>query len=171
MRNKGYTLIELVVVMAILGSLLGISLLSLSTIYSSQAKRCAGEIDALISRCKIGALSREGPVYLKLYIAADGSVHGAYYEKGSLVSDDELSSKALSVTYRTDDGTPPYSLEETPLALSFVRDTGAFMALNDVPGSIRAYATGASCTRIDVTGGNRTIGLTLIPPTGSHGIA
>jgi prepilin-type N-terminal cleavage/methylation domain-containing protein len=121
MRNKGYTLIELVAVVAIIGSLFSISLISLSSISSGQAKKCAGEIDALISRCKVGAMSREGAVYLKLYIAG-GIVHGAYYENGTLVSDDELSRKALSVSYLTDNGMS-YSLEDTPLSLSFVRDT------------------------------------------------
>jgi prepilin-type N-terminal cleavage/methylation domain-containing protein len=166
MRNKGYTLIELVAVVAIIGSLFSISLISLSSISSGQAKKCAGEIDALISRCKVGAMSREGDVYLKLYIAG-GIVHGAYYENGTLVSDDELSRKALSVSYLTDNGMS-YSLEDTPLSLSFVRDTGAFMVLNDVPGSIHAYSAEASCVRIDVSGGNRTISLMLVPPTGSH---
>ena len=168
MRNKGYTLIELIVVVAILGSLFGISTISLTAVSSGQAKKCAGEIDALISRCKVGAMSREGDVYLRLYIAG-GSVHGAYYENGALVSDDELSSKALSVSYETDDGMS-YSLEDMPLSLSFHRSTGAFMALNDVPGLHYLYSEGASCVRIDVSGGSRTISLTLVPPTGSHEI-
>jgi prepilin-type N-terminal cleavage/methylation domain-containing protein len=172
MRNKGYTLIELIVVIAILGSLLGISLISLSAISSGQAKKCASEIDALISRCKVGSLSREGDVYLKLYISG-GIVHGAYYEKGVLVSDDKLSSRTLSVTYVTDETVDgkTYPLEDTLLFLSFDRDTGAFKALNDVPGNFHVYAAGAFCVRIEVTGGSRKITLTLVPPTASHEVS
>ncbi len=45
---------------------------SISGIFSSNANQCAKDLNALLSKCRVGAMSRTGPVFLKLTQEATG---------------------------------------------------------------------------------------------------
>lgn len=68
--TKGYTLVEMVVVIAIIA--LSVTLIggSVITVYSARAKKAAGTVEALIAQAKINALSGMD-VYLKFEYDTD----------------------------------------------------------------------------------------------------
>ncbi len=156
--NRGYTLIELMVVVAIMVTLVGVLSLSLNTVFSSRAKRCAYAIDSYIDMCRIRSLSRAGTVYITLELDGEGRVLGSYYEgtPAALKSTELLSGGGVDVVYTVGGADTALSVSNK-LTLAFSRESGAFK-----PVSGTDY-----CTEIRVTAG-RTYVITLVPSTGSH---
>lgn len=168
-NDKGFTLIELIVVMAILAVCTGIIAASVSTVSSSSAQKCANELNSAISRCRVNAMSRSGTVYLKVYRDSDGNVAEDYTEStagGTSVSSDTIGSSGCGVTFTTD---AEHSLDTsgTALYLSFDRGTGALRTLQqDGAGGVRD--ADSQCTSISVSGGGRTFTIRFFPATGAH---
>lgn len=159
-NDRGITLIELVVAFAISAIIIGIISLSVFPSYSAAAKHCATQTDSLLSKCRLGCLSRTGNVHLTLRRDQSGNIIGDYYEAaGTPVSSDILSDKKVILTYtlKSSDGSlRNINLSDAPLSLSFDRSTGAFKAQSD----------GSYCTAVSFSCGGRTFILTLVPTTG-----
>lgn len=162
--RKGFTLIELIIVVAILTALTTLLGFSLSLIFSTQAKRCSDSIDSILSQTKIDAMSREGGAFVCLY-TEDGSVKADYYVSGALQSTETIGDRRCSVTFRR--GTETAALGEkgsgTCLYISFLRDTGAFDFSKNT-----GWSSGDTCTGITVSGGTKTYVIKLYPATGGH---
>ncbi|MEG1633684.1 MAG: prepilin-type N-terminal cleavage/methylation domain-containing protein [Oscillospiraceae bacterium] len=158
-NNRGYTLVELMVVVAIIGVCVGLASLSISTVSSAQAKKTASSIDASISKCKIYALSRAQKVYIELS-ALNGETHVKLFEKDILVSDDVVGGERAPVSYTVNGTDTPISGTNT-LKISFSRDTGAF----DFSGNTFSPD---NCSSIKIAGGGRSYVITLVPSTGAH---
>ena len=158
-KNKGFTLIELIVVVTIMGIVAGLLGLSVSSINSTNAKRTSESINSLISKCRTGCLSREGNVYLVIYLDSDENIVAEYYENDVVVSKDTFTGKGTSVSYTTEISSTntTLALEGQPLTLSFSRGTG----------SEKPQSDGSYCTAITFSS-NRTYTITLVPSTGNH---
>lgn len=165
-NNKGFTLIELIVVMAIIAVCFGIAEASVSTVFSSEAKKCANELNSDISKCRINAMSRSGTVFLKIYRDGGGNVIADYTENGSVVSSDTTGGSRCGVTYTTD---AQHSLDPAGAALylSFDRETGALVTLQ-LDGGGNLVEAGQQCGSISVSGGQRIFTIQFFPATGAH---
>lgn len=162
-NSKGFSLVELIVVAAIIGICIGLASLSVSVVFSSLAMKCSNSINAELSKCRINAMSRAADVYLRLYCDADGNVIADYCEGGAVVSSEEVGGSRVTVTFETDtEHTLSYS-GGVDLCLTFRRDSGALVTLKS-DGSDAEY----QCTKITVSGGGRSYIITLVPATGAH---
>ena len=65
-NDKGFTLIEMLVVIIVIGILASVSALSLNTLNSTSAKSCSSELNAYISKCRVQSLSRAGDIYIMI---------------------------------------------------------------------------------------------------------
>ncbi|MEA4821618.1 MAG: prepilin-type N-terminal cleavage/methylation domain-containing protein [Erysipelotrichales bacterium] len=162
-NNKGLTLVELIVAMAIISIITVIIGLSVSASSSAKTEKTAASVDALISKCRAGCLGRAGDVHLT--ISLDGTdIVCDYYEDGAVVSTDTFSGSGIAVSYimtpaGSEAGTTTVLSESTSLTLSFHRSTGSLTA-----------QAGSYCTSISFTGG-RTYTIELFPITGAHRLA
>ncbi len=165
-NNAGFTLVEVMVVVAILAVCTGIIGLSTSAVSSTRAKSCANEICSLLSECRFDSMSRSGTRYVRIYAADDG-IHAALYtdEDGSgdeyssaLVSDEIIGSARLAVSCSIDGGDAA-PLDSAGVCIAYARSTGA---------QLSAGASTGVCSSIAVTGGSMTYILTLYPSTGTH---
>ncbi len=176
MRKKGFSLLELIVVVAMIGIAVGLISTSVSVVFSSNANQCAADINSLLSKCRVGAMSRTGPVFIKLTQESDG-IHAEYHDGGA-VSDDVIGGKRVSLTFWVKVGSvdTEYAVTDTgALYLSFNRETGALLPMSGAyvlaTGSAAAGLPESStecCTRITATSGGQTRSVKLIPSTGSH---
>ena len=170
-NNSGFSLVELIVVMAIIGIITVIVGISVSTANSAKTEKAAASVNALISKCRAGALGRAGVVYIKISQEGSGNIVCEYYEEGTLVSagtyangklvsTDTISGNKISVSYTTQKtGFSPVTtaLPGHPLTLSFNRSTGAIMPQSD----------GSYCASIIFSGG-RAYTIRIYSSTGAH---
>ncbi|NCB51809.1 MAG: prepilin-type N-terminal cleavage/methylation domain-containing protein [Clostridia bacterium] len=162
-NNRGFTLVEIIVVVVIMGVLVGIISLSISSVFSSRARRGAAEIDAYISMCKVNSMSRAGDISIILDLDENGSIRGRYYEDASLKDTAIFADANVTATFTT--GGVETDLSDTDtLTLSFDRNTGAF-APQSIVGETKNY-----CTAISLSSG-RTYVIILVPSTGNHYIS
>ena len=87
LNNRGFTLVELIVVIAILGILAGVMSYSVNQIFSGQARQFADEYDALLTQCRVSTLSgAAAPTYVMLCQDSGGDYYGVLVEGGAEVS-------------------------------------------------------------------------------------
>ena len=158
--NRGFTLIELIVVLTILGIAAGLVGLTVGTAVFAKTKGTATSVNMLISECRTGCLTKasdKGPTYLTLSLEGRNLV-GRYYENGSLISTDTFSSAGMTVSYKKTDSAEPVVLVYggAALTLSFDRSTGGLK-----------QSDGAYCQSIYFDAG-RVYTIEFVPITGMH---
>lgn len=194
-RNRGYTLIEMVVTIAIFVIILGIAVPSLNVIPGFRAQRAVNSIAAAIDKTKVEAMNRLVGE-MKLEKRADGYYISYYLDRGKASpgrvredSPEKIAPAGISITYTTTkDGaeSPSKELAEgDALILTFDREDGSFRPLQsavrtqeeilaylgsnqDIPfdGEENPYLAS-----ITVKGGMRTRVLRLIQETGKYTIS
>ncbi len=83
--NKAYTLVELIVVMAIMTTMIGLLSLGISVLFSRDGERVAKIIDDRISETRMAAMSKPGTFSLLIHTTAAGSGNYIEVEESKLV--------------------------------------------------------------------------------------
>ena len=162
-NNKGFSLVEMIVIVAILGILVGVFSTSIMPLLSQRAERAAKSTNDLLSKCKVYSMSRAGEIYVRLRIEPYKKVNNIiaeYYEGTTLIESEIL---ATGRTILTVNGT---ALNTNSLWISFSRSTGAI----DVFGTQNSSTppSGVSPLRIGFADGNKAFEVQIIPSTGKH---
>jgi prepilin-type N-terminal cleavage/methylation domain-containing protein len=169
-KDAGFSLIELVVViaiMAILGSGVFISVFSSSAYRARQAAR---EIDSVLTETRVQALSKEGAW---MEIDCVDTAKKKYVIKTSY-SEDITVGGGITITYEVagSSGTKSITgndITANALALSYNRSTGGFTPMLIATAEDGTYTSGSDyCSKITITGGSRTYVINLSRNTGRH---
>lgn len=190
MSDKGFTLVELIVVVAIFTILLGIAVPSLNSILGFRVNRAANSIASALDRTKIEASSRLVGE-MKLEKRADGYYISYYLDRGKVggashVTEDDpekIAPARTEISYTSSDGSSHVMAAGDSLILTYDRATGGFLPiqstvisqeeiLNDLKAGkdVPLQKTGTYCTSITVSGGRRYKTLSLIKETGKYSI-
>lgn len=167
--NGGYTLLELIIVVAIIGIGIGVFISSISGIYSSDVKKCASELDSVLARCRISSMSRTGNVYLEICRTGDG-VCVKYYEGDSAApaQQDVIGKTRVDVTYTNGDDSS--SIDSGSIFVKFDRSTGALRYIGSErpeADSFSVFANGAQVIlNCSCNGSVRSV--TVVASTGAH---
>lgn len=172
--NKGITLVEIIIVLAIL-SVLAVSTFSgLSYIRYGNAKSCAYQINAALDKIRLDNMSKADKAYLYLY-----QFNGSYYMREStgpasaaLLNGEGvlLGNRQLGLFYQTSAGSGEQEVGDfgsgTFLGLSFEKSTGE-LSIHEVAGVPPAPSY---CNRILIKDRDGTIRYTihLIQASGKH---
>ncbi len=173
-KNKGITLIELIVVIAILGILTGGIVLAFSIVRSADVQGCTQTLDTSLEKTKNECMTQMEQNFLVLYKSSDSN-HAGYYlgnvTKSDLATysltpekDNKICSDAIQISVTLQTGTT-IDVSTTPVYFTFDRATGAFEYLytGNIPTSVSEYPTA-----ITITNGTKTGIINLVQATGKH---
>lgn len=185
-NNKGFTLVELIVVISIFTILLGILEPSVSSIFSYRAKRAANSIVAALDKTKTEAMNRlVGEMVLE---RTDDGYYVSYYldrgKQSGIVKEqaEKIAPKNTLISYTTTENTMGTEMQlGDKLIFTFNREDGSFRPLqNSIIGSDEITDSlnkcrdisfpdnvGNYCTSITVKGGSRISTIKLETGTGS----
>ena len=179
-NDKGYTLIELIVVIAILAVMIGIGILSISLLLGTQAKGCAQKVSGQLNETKTGCLSRFNETMTLQYrtkgsdpaIESDG-----YYTENFVYSIDKdankyaltnseirkMGSKNVVITVFLSDGSS-FELGTTrSVTISFNRSNGAFEKV-----IVDGTQTNHYIEKMTFSSGAHTYTISMVTETGKH---
>lgn len=77
-NNNGYSIIELIIVLAIIAIIISTVFYSIILVFSANAKSCANNIQRSIGDCKVTTMGKSA-AYMELYRDADQNVYTRMY--------------------------------------------------------------------------------------------
>lgn len=162
-NNSGYSLVELIIVIAIMAVLIGTVFYSISMIFGANAKTCANNIQRAIADCKVTTMGKK-EAYMELYRAADGNVYTKLYvyeQTGATPVEEEpqkMGNNRVYVGYIKPGETPDAATELNSgdsVTIKFDRSSGSFdKTAHD------------NCAQIIVRGGSKNYAIEMTQLTG-----
>ena len=172
--NQGYSLIELVVVIAIMGICVGVTLLSVGVVTRRKAVKCAEELVTSLESVRVRTLGKEqNAVECIVSKDAEGNCVVSVLQNGTEVSNRRIGDKSVELKVYFDKEATGYDLNSiegsgqagsTGAGLHVVinRSSGAFVEkTNVVSGAVKDY-----CTKIEIVSGSKTVEVSLVGKTG-----
>ena len=158
--NKGYSLIELVIVIAIIALIISTVFYSLVMVFGANAKSCANDIQRAIGDCKVTTMGKSS-AYMELYRDTDQDVYTRMYVRdssGTYVPSDpqKVGTSRVYVAYTPKGGVETELLAGDTIEIRFDRASGGFTA----DGSGNIYE------KIHVQGGSKNYEIVLTELTG-----
>ncbi|MDE7428119.1 MAG: prepilin-type N-terminal cleavage/methylation domain-containing protein [Lachnospiraceae bacterium] len=128
--NKGYSLIELVIVIAIIALIISTVFYSLVMVFSANAKSCANDIQRAIADCKVTTMGKSS-AYMELYRDTDQNVYTRMYVRdssGTYVPSEpqQVGSSRVYVAYIPKDGAETELTAGDKIEIWFDRASGGF---------------------------------------------
>lgn len=166
-NNSGYSMVELIIVVAIIALLVGAVFYSFILVYSANAKSCAHSIQRAIADCKVTTMGK-ADAYMELWKDTDGKVYTKTYVYDTASASYESSERQkvgnnrVYVAYVKEGETVDAATElteGTTLTIRFDRASGSFN-----------QDTYKDCAQILVIGGNRRYVIDMIKLTGKSSV-
>lgn len=170
-NNAGYTLVELIVVIAIMSILAGGSALGLSLAFSKDASRCATKLNDAIYETRMNSMSKVGKYKLEVKDSGDVNVAiisctdvtPAVPDKQILLDDTDTSKKTVVTAKFVTESDPSGQPVSLPISIEFDKAKG------------KAKIDGISDEGVLIfdiidSHGSRTSKVQLVTTTGKHTI-
>lgn len=145
-NNKGFTMIELLSVLAMMALLASVVSFSPALAKASEARKTTLNIEAMITRTKKGTLVKTGDVYMELVVDNSGAVYINYYEDDILKEYERLAGPDVTVKYATD-ASVGYDT-----ATTLNGNNALIIAFNRGSNGFKTLSAGAKMTEIDNPG-------------------
>ncbi len=157
-RNQGYSLVELIVVIAIMAVLTGTVTISVSAVGGFKAKECTKNIQSYINKTRVSTMGKNS-VVLHLYKGADDAFYAQTITNGTADAAQQIGKKTVTVKYTDgDDLTSMSELDTTGVYIEFDRSSGAMKLPASGP-SIYVH-------KITVSQGSKNYVITIYRETG-----
>ncbi len=196
LNNRGFSLIELIVILAIMAIMVGMGSLAMSLLTGSEARQACDKISAQLNEAKTGSMSRYDEdlniVYVSDPTAYDWADKEGYYVVKQLYSFTKDSSTGLpttlylgaehryicngrvSMVLNYDGGSYTVSPSDgNGIGITFDRSTGLFKDIRtdcglDTSGNVTFTTVSAQPESLELTSGLRSYKILFISETGKH---
>lgn len=163
-NNSGYSIVELIIVIAIMAVLMGTVFFSISLVFNANAKACANSIQRSIADCKVTSMGK-AQAYMELRRDADNNVYTQMFvwDGTRYVGQDKqkvgTSKVYVGIVKEGDADTAATELTAggSIAVIKFDRASGSFDA-----------TTYPNCARILVRGGHRNYAIDMVRLTGKY---
>lgn len=159
MKNKGFSLVELIVVIAIMGVMMAVGGYALTAISSANAKECAREMEAALVATRTQCYSSDSATSVAEVSFYKGS-DGIYMLKNYEGTAEKIGGSKVSVSYRLTGAAAYTDLGTQKITFSFNRSSGAFRSMK-LDGN-----TAGMCESIKIVSGHKTYTITCYEQTG-----
>ena len=177
MNNKGFSLIELIVIIAIMGVLVGGASLGIGLVFSKDAMKCATRLNDSIYDARANSMYKAGK--FELSIDNSGSANTATISQTDLTPvtsdtvylDGEDSSKKTTISARfVTEAVPAGTAIRLPVSVTFDKAKGNVYSVVDA--DEMTYGDGIIVFEIEPLRGNRNrkAKVQLVTTTGKHTI-
>jgi len=167
-KNKGFSLVEMMVTVAILGILVAVITPSLYTLFSSSTRGCATNLDSLLGKCQVYAMGRSENVVVMIYKADDGKIWGEYIEGTTHIGQPEqLGDSRVALTATPPGGSAYTPTKAQPLYISFHCATGGLSLFGSDRDGVFTPSAG-QLARIDITSAGKPYEVLIYATTGKH---
>lgn len=177
-NNSGFSLVELIVVIAIMAVVTGVMVGSISSLTGRKVRKCADEIATTLERARVLTLGKEqNQVECVIsYHTSTGEYQAQILQGGTEVSGRILGKDPIEITVYFEGDTTGYQLSEirgTDTLLPYVSNSeGLHLVFNRASGAFEKNTSMAGgvlkeyCEKIVVSSGTRTIEITTVGKTG-----
>jgi prepilin-type N-terminal cleavage/methylation domain-containing protein len=179
LNSRGFSLVEIIVVVAILGVALTLLGMSINTIFALDVRSCAKDISGSLAREKVEAMSKAGEVFIRLYKVTgkpkpeDNGIFVDFYsgEDDVIPEDTERVGKTtVNVTVTTTSGATA-EIGDTDIIIAFRKSDGSFLKLGDAwalygAAPVPASISGEYLKSIEVYNSDSSRTIILYPATG-----
>lgn len=170
-NNKGLSLVELVIVIAIMSVLTGIVTLSIANIFNTKVTQCAENMENIINKVRVNTMGRN-EVTLRFYQDSDGRYFSETKVKkgfGTNASEDtvvELVGKSgIDVKFTTDSSITDPS-DSSVQTLSNATGTDISIAFDRSSGEVKLDSSGKCVRRIWIIRNSKVKTITIFKETG-----
>lgn len=174
-KNGGFSLVELIIVVAIMAIVVGVIGLSVGTLTGRKTAKCADEIVSTLERARVLTLGKEQNQveFVLLQNSSTGEYRAQIYQGGTIVSDRSVGKEPITIQVYFDDDSTPYNLSQLKGTLPYASATdGLHLVFNRASGAFEektcatADAVKDYCKKIVISNGTRTITITTVGRTG-----
>ncbi len=128
--NKGFSLVELIVVIAIMSIVIVGAIIGVGAITGKPAEKCANQISAVLNSCRNASMGKLGSKVSFYYDAAAGKVI-ATEQFGTSSKQYPISDAGVKFEFLIEGESTNRELDSTPLVITFDRSSGGIAPLND----------------------------------------
>ncbi|MCL2638871.1 MAG: prepilin-type N-terminal cleavage/methylation domain-containing protein [Oscillospiraceae bacterium] len=165
-NKKGFTLIEILVVLALIGVSMGVVGISSSSTATNNLRKCTNAVNSMLARCRVNSLYRAEPVFVEFAVSG-GNIVGRYFESdadgNSRMIEEQIMGSAKNLeTIAIIDG-EEINIRNQFIRVSFTRR--GMLYLIDGEGN---ELEDALLTQIRFTSGTITYVIDITPETGSR---
>lgn len=136
-NNKGFSLLEMIIVIAILAVVASVSFVGLGYLYSTNIKSSVKKINSSLLKTQNYTMAKSNggrDVYMRINQASDGNYYIEYWRvsgetRVKIQDDEKIGKKNLTVTCHKDDGSTATVSVGSPVDVYFNRSTGGLLPI------------------------------------------
>lgn len=158
--NRGISLTELMVVIAIVAILSGGVLMMFGTLNGWRVRECSDKLTAAMSETKVQAMSKTSAQMTIFFNEDEG-----YILDKSFAEQEKLAGTKITITYSDSVGSKHIDIKNDPLIISYDRSSGSFQSIGTDESGNALY-----CSEIVIQQGKRERRIVFYTETGKYEI-